>query len=129
MTSPILILVCLYQIMLEGEIVLAQATDDKTKSEQYFTAQLPYKYCGNTFSGKFHRPSCPFAVAISRRHLVLFHFRQEAIEAHFLPCRYCLPPVRLTVTAKILAKNPQRRNMPYIGELENRTEADPFHKH
>jgi hypothetical protein len=53
---------------------------------------LPYKYVGNSFSLKFHRPSCPFAKAMSVRHVQLFHFRREAIAAGEKPCRYCLPP-------------------------------------
>jgi hypothetical protein len=64
--------------------------------------QLPYKYVGNNFSGKFHRPSCKFARAMNVDHVIFFHFRQDAISAGQQPCRYCLPPVWLTVKAKIL---------------------------
>ena len=53
----------------------------------------PYKYWGNSFSFKFHRPDCIFAQCMSKKHRVFFHFRHEAIEAHFAPCKYCLPPV------------------------------------
>lgn len=90
-----------------AEIAWAQSPVNTNQSEQDSTSQLPYKYYGNTFSMKFHRPSCPFAIAISRRHLVLFHFRREAIEAHFLPCRYCLPPVSLSVVGKIIDRSSQ----------------------
>ncbi len=64
--------------------------------------QLPYKYYANSFSHKFHRPSCPFGMCISKRHLVLFHFRKDAIEAHYAPCKYCLPPVWWSVHGVIL---------------------------
>ncbi len=63
---------------------------------------LPYKYYGNSFSHKFHRPSCPFGMCISKSHLVRFHFRKEAIEAHFVPCKYCLPPIWWSVHGVIL---------------------------
>lgn len=63
------------------------------------------KYFGNSFSNKFHRPSCLFAKAISRRNLVLFQSRQQAIAAHFTPCRYCLPPVWLSVHGTIMSSD------------------------
>ena len=81
--------------------VLAQ-TEEET--EQTLPEQIPYKYYGNIFSHKFHRPSCPFGMCISKRHLVLFHFRKDAIEAHFAPCKYCLPAVWWTVHGVILTK-------------------------
>ena len=63
---------------------------------------LPYKYVGNNFSGKFHRPSCPFAKAMSTWHAELFHFRRQAVEAGQKPCRYCLPKEWTEVRAAIL---------------------------
>src|SRR5271166_2333274 len=53
---------------------------------------LPYKYWGNSFSLKFHRPSCPFAQAMNPIHVEFFHCRREAIVRGEKPCRYCLPP-------------------------------------
>ena len=81
------------------QTVFAQVDSQKVLEEQ-----LPYKYYGNNFSHKFHRPSCPFGSCISHRHLVLFHFRKEAIAANFTPCCYCLPPFWLTVHSVILPK-------------------------
>jgi hypothetical protein len=43
-------------------------------------------------------------MCISKNHLVRFHFRKEAIEAHYTPCKYCLPPVWWTVHGVILPK-------------------------
>ncbi len=63
---------------------------------------LPYKYVGNNFSHKFHRPSCPFAKAMDVEHVELFHFRKEAIDAGQSPCRYCLPPYWKTVQSKLI---------------------------
>src|SRR6185437_100380 len=57
------------------------------------TLQLPYKYVGNNFSHKFHRPSCPFARKMWPQRMQLFHFRKQAIDSDYRPCRYCLPPV------------------------------------
>jgi len=68
----------------------------------------PYKYVGNNFSFKFHRPSCPFARAMSVRHVELFHFRRDAIAAGQKPCRYCLPPDWKTVRLEMLAADPEQ---------------------
>ena len=73
-------------------------------SEQTLTQELPYKYYGHCISHKFHRPSCPFGMCISKRHLVLFHFRKDAIDAHYAPCKYCLPAVWWTVHGVILSR-------------------------
>jgi len=66
--------------------------------------ELPIKYLGNCFSGKFHRPSCPFAKAMNARHVVFFHFRREAIERGQKPCRYCLPAVVKRLEGKLLPR-------------------------
>lgn len=71
---------------------------------------LPYKYVGNNFSGKFHRPSCLFAKAMSARHACLFHFRKQAVGAGQVPCRWCLPPNWTTVRAKILPAEVNRKH-------------------
>lgn len=65
-------------------------------------ANLPVKYWGNSFSLKFHRPSCPFAQAMSANHVIFFNFRKEAVEAGQVPCRYCLPPTWNSVKAVLL---------------------------
>ena len=65
-------------------------------------AQPLYKYIGNSFSAKFHRPSCPFAKVMEARHIVLCQFRRDAVSYGMTPCRYCLPPFWLTVKAAII---------------------------
>lgn len=65
---------------------------------------LPYKYVGNSFSLKFHRPSCPFAKAMHVSRMTLFHFRKEAISAGMKPCHYCLPPSWGTLKGTLLPK-------------------------
>lgn len=66
-----------------------------------------YKYIGNSFSFKFHRPSCPFAKAMWRGHVIRFEYRKQAIDAGQKPCRYCLPPYWKSVGAKILKNAPE----------------------
>jgi len=71
-------------------------------NNQADAARLPVKYWGNSFSCKFHRPSCPFAQAMSLRHVIFFNFRWQAVERGQSPCRYCLPPFWTCVRSKIL---------------------------
>lgn len=73
---------------------------------------LPYKYVGNSFSLKFHRPSCPFAKAMSLHHVQLHHFRKQAVQAGQKPCKYCLPPNWKEVHASLLPADPQRWRPP-----------------
>lgn len=75
-------------------------TDAKRESN----ASAIIKYVGNTGSHIFHRPSCPFAQAMDPGHRVSFRFRHDAIDRDFVPCRYCLPPVWLSVHAVLLIK-------------------------
>jgi hypothetical protein len=63
---------------------------------------LPYKYIGNTFSNKFHRPWCPFSQVMNAKHANFFCFRYQAIDDGFTPCRYCLPPYTKSVHAVLL---------------------------
>jgi len=65
-------------------------------------SQPVYKYTGNAFSLKFHRPSCPFAKVMWKRNIVRFEYRKQAIDAGQKPCRYCLPPDWKSVGASIL---------------------------
>jgi hypothetical protein len=67
-------------------------------------AKSPVKYWGNSYSNKFHKPSCPFAKAMNARHVVFFHLRCDAIAEGQVPCRYCLPPVVKRVQCKLLPK-------------------------
>lgn len=78
-----------------------------TKSVEPADELTPYKYVGNNFSLKFHKPSCPFAKAMWTGHTELFHFRKDAIAAKYAPCRYCLPPSWTNVNATILAPKTQ----------------------
>lgn len=64
-----------------------------------------YKYRGNSFSNKFHRPWCPFSRVMNAKHVVLFYFRYEAIAQGFAPCQYCLPSAWKSVHCRLLPSN------------------------
>jgi len=83
---------------------------------------LPFKYIGNSFSSKFHRPSCPFARCISSRHLVLFARRKDATDQKFVPCRYCLPPSWTQVHAIILSSTSRYVYSEHLPKPENSDE-------
>lgn len=85
----------------------ASETGTVAKSVEPADELTPYKYVGNNFSLKFHKPSCPFAKAMWTGHTELFHFRKDAIAAKYAPCRYCLPPTWTNVNATILAPKTQ----------------------
>jgi hypothetical protein len=80
---------------------------EQLSPSQESTEELPIKYWGNSFSAKFHRPSCPFARAMNPAHVIFFHFRKDAIAQGQQPCRYCLPPYVRHVECQILPKQPQ----------------------
>lgn len=81
-----------------------QTFDNQTFDHQTCNHQTTYgyKYVGNRFSHKFHRPSCPFAQLMSGGNVEYFCYRKQAIEQGFKPCRYCLPPWWKSVNATII---------------------------
>jgi hypothetical protein len=91
-------------------------------------SELPIKYWGNTFSLKFHRPSCPFAQAMSAHHVIFFNFRKQAVEAGQAPCRYCLPPNWTTVKAVLLkpSNSVQERLLPPETPHDAKLDDDEF---
>jgi hypothetical protein len=90
----------------------SQPSDQQEVSSAYLNSEkdnapVSYKYVGCSFSKKFHRPSCMFARAISKHHLVLFRWRKQAIDAQYAPCRYCLPPIWLSTHCVMLPASPK----------------------
>lgn len=83
------------------EVQITAPTSHRDESSDSASATLPVKYWGNSFSLKFHRPSCPFAKAMSAHHVMFFNFRRQAIDSGQVPCRYCLPPNWTTVRASL----------------------------
>jgi hypothetical protein len=66
---------------------------------------LPYKYVGNNFTHVFHKPSCDFAKRIWTTRLELFHFRQDAVDAHYKPCNWCLPQRWWRCSGKLISSH------------------------
>jgi hypothetical protein len=79
----------------------------------------PYKYTGNLYSHKFHRPSCPYCRVMAIYKRTRFHFRHQAVAAGYVPCRYCLPPVWTTVRAVIKCQDNDNNSAPGISENQN----------
>lgn len=96
----------------DGISDIAGGADGLTRFESHRpveTASLPddpeFKYVGNCFSKKFHRPWCPFEQVMSANKAVFFRYRWHAIEAGFKPCRYCLPAVVKQVRCVLLNRD------------------------
>ncbi|MBS1953082.1 MAG: hypothetical protein JST89_02790 [Cyanobacteria bacterium SZAS-4] len=88
------------------------------------SADLPIKYWGNSFSLKFHRPSCPFAKAMSAHHVMFFNFRRQAIDSGQVPCRYCLPPNWTTVRASLWhPAELSKKDLPALESASKSTDA------
>jgi hypothetical protein len=68
----------------------------------------PARYWGNSFSLKFHQPSCPFAQAMNPRHVQFFQNLDQATSSGEKPCRYCLPPYWTAVHCILLTPQPAR---------------------
>lgn len=98
-----------------------QATSSDQAEAEGASDRVAYKYIGNAFSMKFHRPSCPFARAMWRSNVVRFQFRKEAITRGFKPCKYCLPQSWKSVGAKILKAEPRDENC--ASSLESATQS------
>lgn len=86
----------------EQTVSSPQQEQNVSAPQQESNEQPIYKYVGNLFSLKFHRPSCKFARVMWRQHVIRFQYRKQAIDAGQKPCRYCLPPNWKSVEAKIL---------------------------
>lgn len=94
------------QPSLEGELepgsnAFSSSTQSQTDPNSR-SNDRPQKYVGNSYSLKFHKPSCPFARVMRKSRRVAFPYRKTAIDAGQRPCKYCLPPWWLKVEAKIL---------------------------
>ncbi len=86
-------------------VVLAFAAVASAAAAETLLEPLPVKYVGNSYSLKFHRPSCPFAQVMYRRRRLDFRFRHEAIERGFSPCCWCLPKRWKHLEGRLLTVN------------------------
>lgn len=102
-----------------------KSLDELNTEQQDADAEPIYKYVGNSFSFKFHRPSCRFANAMWKKHRLFFQFRKQAIDAGQKPCRYCLPPEWKSVDAKLLNPRKPDSNQPNAeSRLQEREDRD-----
>lgn len=99
-------LTILFAFVCQTALALCPATGDELTEDGGRLESACVKYVGNSFSHKFHRPSCPFAKQIWPSRLKTFRFRQDAVDDDYTPCHYCLPRVWLTVHACIISKPP-----------------------
>jgi hypothetical protein len=61
------------------------------------------KYIGNKDTRKFHTVYCWYGEIMWHRRRRIFAHRADAIDAGYLPCRYCLPKYWTSVRAQLLA--------------------------
>lgn len=62
----------------------------------------------NTFSKKFHRPHCEFALAMRKSRRYWFSAATVATVEHFSPCRWCFPFFTTSVAGRLLTPLPQK---------------------
>jgi methylphosphotriester-DNA--protein-cysteine methyltransferase len=65
-------------------------TDSSVATEKQ-TDVAEYKYIASNSSNIFHKPDCRWAQNISKRNLVTYKTREEAIKAGKRPCKTCNP--------------------------------------
>jgi micrococcal nuclease len=59
----------------------------------YLALAADYKYVGSARSNKYHYPNCEWALKIKPENLITFKSAKEALEAGYVPCKVCTPPV------------------------------------
>lgn len=71
------------------------ALDDSSfmndKSSSSSSSSSGDTYWASSSSGKFHKPSCEWAQKISGKNKVVFHSKDEALNAGYSPCQVCNP--------------------------------------
>jgi hypothetical protein len=100
---PILLLFAIPYLLITGIIYLVDGISEsfsnhyeksKTfKQTQSKKNQLNFtaKYIGNKKSATFHNLECKWAKQTSKKNMVLFEFRMDAIKFKMKPCRFCKP--------------------------------------
>ena len=66
-----------------------KVTKDEPKQQESESSSETYWASSN--SDKFHNPSCEWAQKISGKNKVVFHSRDEALNAGYQPCQVCSP--------------------------------------
>ncbi len=57
------------------------------------SASISLEFWGSKHSNKYHYPTCRWAKKIKPYNLVIFESPEEAIEAGYIPCKVCKPPL------------------------------------
>ncbi len=52
-----------------------------------------YKYVGSKTSNKYHYTDCEWAKTILAKKLITFKTVEEAVNAKYVPCKVCKPPM------------------------------------
>ncbi len=60
----------------------------------FIVTAADYKYVGSKNSDKYHYPFCSAARRILPKNLVVFKSAQEALNAYYVPCKICKPPMK-----------------------------------
>lgn len=60
----------------------------------FHCAALPLfaEFLASKTSNKYHKPNCKWAKRIKPTRLIKFETVEDAVEAGYIPCRYCKPP-------------------------------------
>lgn len=53
-----------------------------------------FKYVGSAKSNRYHYHSCEWALKIHPDNLVTFRSAKQALEAGYVPCKVCKPPIK-----------------------------------
>lgn len=65
----------------------------------------------NSFSRKFHRPGCEFAMVMRKSRRQWLHSADVAKEQHLIPCCWCFPAFSATVEAQLLTPLPPKSKL------------------
>jgi len=60
------------------------------------TSALSAEFWASAKSNKYHYPSCRWAQKIKSSNLIVFKNPEEAIQAGYVPCKVCRPPIKQT---------------------------------
>lgn len=93
--------------VLSTDLSLAARAEPAGKVPDSTTSSTGYKFVGNTFSRKFHKPGCEFAAKMDASRVVFFKTREEAEKAGQKPCNWCLPGWLKDVRGQVLNPAPE----------------------
>ena len=81
----------LTHIKVKNQITKDEPIQESTPTSTSSSSSSGQTYWASSNSNKFHYPSCEWAQKISGKNKVVFHSREEAINAGYVPCQVCGP--------------------------------------